>query len=154
MFTSNVKVGYRCLRGRGKLSRLVYLATPPPAQDMSQALSSVSSYCTIVLEYLVIRVVNIISVKIKMRCLHLMFSSDILIRGVGGQTVQAGLSCPPAQDLSQALSSVNSYCTITLEYLVVRVVNIISVKLGCKHQTFSSLVLVRAVGCKLSRLVY
>ena len=53
----------------------------------------------------------------------------------GGQAVQAGLSCPPpAQDLSQALSSVNSYCTITLENSAVRVVNIISVKLRVKLQ--------------------
>ena len=61
---------------------------------------------------------------------------------------------PPAQDLSQALSSVNSYCTITLENLVVRVVNIISVKLRCLHLTFSSIILVQGVGGKLSRLVY
>ena len=31
------------------------------------------------------------------------------------------------------MSSVNSYCTIILEYLVVRDVNIISVKLRCLH---------------------
>ena len=62
---------------------------------------------------------------------------------------------PPAQDLSQAVSSVNSYCTITLEYLVVRDVNIISVKLRCLHLTFSLVILVRGVGGgKLSRLVY
>ena len=46
-----------------------------------------------------------------------------------------GASCPgwfilrPAQDLCQTMSSVNSYCTIILEYLVVRDVNIISAKL-------------------------
>ena len=72
----------------------------------------------------------------------------------GGQAVQAGLSCPPAQDLGQTVSSVNSYCTIILEYLVVRDVNIISVKLRCLHLTFSSVILVRGVGGKLSRLVY
>ena len=87
-----------------------------------------------------------------------MFASNVQFgypcpRG-GGQAVQAGLSCPPAQDLSQAVSSVNSYCTITLEYLVVRDVNIISVKLRCLHLTFSSVILVRGVGGKLSRLVY
>ena len=120
---------------------------------------------------------NIISDKL--RCLHLTFSSVILVRGVGGQAVQAGLLkvwaggkinrpgqlpphplsicniiLPPAQDLGQTVSSVNSYCTIILEYLVVRDVNIISVKLRCLHLTFSSVILVRRVGGKLSRLVY
>ena len=65
-----------------------------------------------------------------------MFSSNIQFGypcprggvGGGGQAVQAGLSCPPpAQDLGQTVSSVNSYCTIILEYLVVWDVNIISV---------------------------
>ena len=42
----------------------------------------------------------------------------------------------------------------TLEYLVVRDVNIISVKLRCLNLTFSSVILVRGVGGKLSRLVY
>ena len=52
------------------------------------------------------------------------------------------------------MSSVNSYCTITLEYLVVRDVNIISFKLRCLHLTFSSVILVHRVGGKLSRPVY
>ena len=150
----------------------------PPAQNLGQTVSSVNSYCIIFLEYLVVRDVNII---VKLRCVHLTFSSVILFRGVGGtlsrlvylaprlgfgsgsvisqfllhhnlgifsckrykhyfsqtdmfssniqfgypcprggrQAVQAGLSCPPAHDLSQTVSSVNSYCTIILEYLVV-----------------------------------
>ena len=41
-----------------------------------------------------------------------------------------------------------------MENLVVRVVNIISVKLSCLHLRFSSVILVRGVGGKLSRLVY
>ena len=71
-----------------------------------------------------------------------------------------GASCPGwfilphAQDLGQTVSSVNSYCIIFLEYLVVRDVNIILVKLRCLHLTFSSVILVRGVGAKLSRLVY
>ena len=71
-----------------------------------------------------------------------------------------GASCPgwfilsSAQDLGQTVSTVNSYCTIILEYLVVRDVNIISVKLRCLNLTFSSVILVRGVGGKLSRLVY
>ena len=71
----------------------------------------------------------------------------------GGQAVQAGLS-PPPQDLGQTVSSVIFYCTIILEYLVVRDVNIISIKLRCLHLTFSLVILVRGVGGKLSRLVY
>ena len=62
---------------------------------------------------------------------------------------------PPAQDLGQAVSSVNSYCSIILEYLVVRDINIISVKLRYLHPAFSLVTLVRGVvGGKLSRLVY
>ena len=52
------------------------------------------------------------------------------------------------------MSSVNSYCTIILEYVVVRDVNIISVKLRCLHPTSVWFTLVRGVGGKLSRLVY
>ena len=54
-----------------------------------------------------------------------------------------GASCPgwfilpPTQDLGQTVSSVNSYCTIILDYLVVRDVNIISAKLRCLQPTFS-----------------
>ena len=189
----------------------------PSAQDLGQTVSSVKSYCTIILDYLVVRDVNIISVKL--RCLHLTFSLVILVRGVGGklsrlvylaphprpgfgsgsvisqfllhhnpgifsckrykhyfsqtdmftsniqfgypclrgggQAVQAGFSCATSpQDLGQTVSSVNSYCTIILEYLVVRDVNLISVKLRCLHLTFSSVILVRGVGGKLYRLVY
>ena len=68
-----------------------------------------------------------------------MFASNVQLdypcpRG-GGQAVKAGLSCTPAKDLGQTVSSVNSYCTIILEYLVVRDVNIISTKLRCLHPT-------------------
>ena len=129
----------------GKLSKLVYLA---PTQDLGQTVSSVNSYCAIILIYLVVRDVNIISVKL--RCLHLTFSLVILVRGVGGgQAVQASLSCPrppPQRNLGQAVSSVNSYCTIILEYLVVRDINIISAKPRCLHPTFSLVTLVRGVG--------
>ena len=122
----------------------------PPAQDLGQTVSSVNSYCTIIFEYLVVWDVNIILVKLK--CLHPMFSLVILVRGVGGKLSRFIL--PPTQNLSQAVSSVNSYCTIILEYLVVRDINIISVKLRCLHPTFSLVTLVRGVGGKLSRLVY
>ena len=82
-------------------------------------------------------------------------SSGLPLSEGWGQAVQAGLSCPTsAKDLGQTVSSVNSYCTIILEYLVVRDVNIISAKLRCLHLTFSSVILVRGVGGKLSRLFY
>ena len=205
MFASNVQFGYPCPRGGGggRASCPGWFILPP-AQDLGQAVSSVNSYCTIILEYLVVRNINIISVKL--RCLHPMFSLVTLVRGVGGklsrlvylaprprfesdivisqfllhhnlgkfscrscehyfsqtetftsnvqfdypclwgggggQAVQAGLSCPTPR----ILSSVNSYCTITLEYLVVSVVNIISVKLRCLLLTVSSVILVRGVG--------
>ena len=135
----------------GKLSRMVYL-TPPPTQGLGQAVSSFNSYCTITLEYLVVRDVNIISVKTT--CLHPTVSLVTLVRGVGGKLSRLVYLAPPAQDLGQTVSSVNSYCTIILEYLVVRDVNIISVKLRCLHLTFSSVIHVRGVEGKLSRFVY
>ena len=97
----------------GKLSRLVIW---PPTQDFGETVSSVNSYCTIILEYLVVRDVNIISDKL--RCLHLTFSWVILVRGVGGKLSRLVI-WPPAQDLGETVSSVNSYYTIILEYLVV-----------------------------------
>ena len=94
---------------------------------------------------------NIISAKL--RCLHLTFSSVIVVGGVGA-SCPCWLILPHAQDLGQAMSSVNSSCTIILEYLVVRDVNIISVKLRCLHLMFCSVILVRRMRGKLFRLVY
>ena len=71
-----------------------------------------------------------------------------------GERCPSWFILPPAQDMGQAVSSVNSYCTIILEYLVVRDINIISVKLRCLHRMFSLVTLVQGVGDKLSRLVY
>ena len=62
-----------------------------------------------------------------------------------------GASCPgwfilpPAKDLGQTVSSVNSYCTIIVEYLLVRDVNIISAKLRCLHPMFSLVTLFRGL---------
>ena len=133
MFTSNVQFGYPCQRGGGKLSRLVYLA-PRPGCESGIVIS----------QFLLHHNLGKFSCK---SCEHYfsqteMFTSNVQFgypcpRG-GGQAVQAGLSCPPPR----ILSSVNSYCTITLEYLVVSVVNIISVKLRCLHLTVSSVILV------------
>ena len=151
MFTSNVQFGYPCPRGGGQAVQAGLSC--PPAQDLGQTVLSVNSYCTIILEYLVVRDVNIISVKL--RCLHLTFSSVRLSLSEGwGASCPVWFILPPAQDLGQAVSSVNSYCTIILEYLVVRDINIILVKLTCFHPTFSLVTLVRGVGGKLSRLVY
>ena len=130
---------YLCPRGGGQAVQAGLSCPPPPAQNLGQTVSSVNSYCVIILKYLVVRDVNIISVKL--RCLHLTFSSVILFRGVGG-SCPGWFILPPAQDLGQAVSSVNSYCTIILEYLVVRDINIILVKLTCFHPTFSLVTLV------------
>ena len=126
----------------GKLSRLVYLG---PAQDLGQAASSVNSYCTIILEYLVVRDINIILVNL--RCLHSMFSLVTFVMSEGwGASCPGWFFLPPTQDLGQVVSSVNSYCTIILEYLVVRGINIISVKLRCLHPMFSLVTFVGGVG--------
>ena len=132
----------------GKLSRLVYLA-PPPTQDLGQAVSSV---------FLLLHNLGIFSCmryKYYFRQTE-MFASNVQFgypcRRGGGQAVQAGLSCPRPE--FQVVSLVNSYFTIFMEYLVVRDINIISVKLRCLHPTFSLITLVRGVGGKLSRLVY
>ena len=150
MFISNIQFGYPCRRGGGQAVQAGLSC--PPAQDLGQTVSSVNSYCTIILEYLVVRDINIISVKLT--CLHPTFSLVTLVRGLGA-SCPGGFILPPAQDLGQTVSSVNSYCTIILEYLVVRDVNIISdSQTRCLHLTFSSVILVRGSGGKLSRLVY
>ena len=87
-----------------------------------------------------------------------MFTSNIQFgypcpRG-GGASCPGWFILPPAKDLGQAVSSVNSYCTIIFEYLVVWDINIILVKLSCLHPMFSLVTFVRVVGSKLSRLVY
>ena len=151
MFSSNIQFDYPCPRGGGGGASCPGWFILPPPQDLGQTVSSVNSYCTIILEYLVVWDVNIISVKLK--CFHPMFSLVIRVRGMGA-SCPGWFILPPAQDLGQAVSSVSSYCTIVLEYLVIRVVNIISVKLRCLHLMFSSVILIRGVGGKLSRLVY
>ena len=70
MFTSNVQFGYPYPRGGVQVVQA------------SQAVSSVNSYYTIILEYLVVRDININSAKL--RCLHPTFSLVTLVRGVGG----------------------------------------------------------------------
>ena len=89
MFTSNVHFGYPCPRGWGQA---VQAGLTCPAQDLGQAVSSVNSYCTIILEYLIIRDMNIISVELKR--LHAMFSLITFVRVLWGKAVQAALSCP------------------------------------------------------------
>ena len=125
----------------------------PPAQDLGQAVSSVNSYCTIILEYLVVRDINIILVKLI--CFHPTSVWLPLSEGWGGGAGCPGwFILPPAHDLGQTVSSVNSYCTIILEYLVVRDINIISVKRKYLHPMFSLVILVQGMAGKLSRLVY
>ena len=144
MSISNVQFGYLCSRGWGQAAGLVYLA-PPPAKDLGQAVSSVNSYGTIMLEYVVVRDIDIISVKLT--CLHPMFSLVTFVRDMGGKLSRL-IYLAPVQDLhvDQAVSSVSSCCTIILECLVVRDINIISVKLRCPYPTFSLVAFVRGVG--------
>ena len=114
----------------------------PPAQDLGQAVSSVNSYCTIIL-----------------KCEHYFSKTDMFTsnfqfgypcpRGGGGASCPGWFILPPhthTQDLGQTVSSVNSYCTMILEYLVLKDVNIISVKLRCLHLMFSSVILVQGWG--------
>ena len=132
----------------GELSRVLYLV-PRPGFGSGSVIS----------QFLLHHNLGIFSCK---RCEHYfsqteMFTSNIQFgypcpRG-GGQAVQADLSCPPTQDLGETVSSVNSYCTIIVKYLVVRDVNINSVKLKCLHLMFCLVILVRGMGGKLSRLV-
>ena len=81
MFTSNVQFGYPCPRGGGASFPGWFIL--PTSKDLGQTLSSVNSYCTIILDYLVVRDVNIIPAKL--RCLHPTFSLVILVRGVDGK---------------------------------------------------------------------
>ena len=90
MFTSNVQFGYPCPRGGGQTVQAGLSC--PPAQDLSQALSLVNSYCTITLEYLVVRVEHYFS-QTEMLTSNVQFGYPCP-RG-GGPAVQAGLSCPP-----------------------------------------------------------
>ena len=65
MFASNVQLGYPCPRGGGQAVLADLSCPPPPAKDLGR---TVNSYCTIILEYLVVRDVN--SISAKLRCLH------------------------------------------------------------------------------------
>ena len=139
---------YLWLRGGGG-GQAVQAGLSYPHLDFGQTVSSVNSYCTIILDHLVVRDVNIISAKL--RCLHPTFSLVTLVRGLGGKLSRLVYFAPAPshpQDLGQTVSSV------ILDYLVVRDVNIISAKLRCLHPTFSLVTLVRGVGDKLSGLVY
>ena len=87
MFTSKVQFGYPCPRGGGASCPGWFIL--PPAQDLGQTVSSVNSYCTIILKYLVVRDVNIISAKLD--C-GLSILSEIL---GGGQDKPPWTACPP-----------------------------------------------------------
>ena len=106
----------------GKLSRLVYLA-PRPGFGSNSVIS----------QFLLHHNLGIFSCK---RCEHYFSQTEMFTSNVQfgypcprcwGQAVQGGLSCPPPR----IWVKLNSYCTIILEYLVVRDVNIISAKLDC-----------------------
>ena len=135
---------------------MVYLCPKGGGQAVQAGLScphpgSVNSYCIIIFEYLVVRDVNIISVKL--RCLHLTFSWVILVQGLEDNLSRLVYLAPgPGFGSNSVISQFLLHHIF--EYLVLRDVNIISVKLRCLHLTFSSVILVRGVGGKLSRLVF
>ena len=115
--------------GGGKLSRLVYLA---PRQGFGSN--------SVISSFLLHHNLGIFRCK---RCEHYfsqteMFTSKIslvtLVRGVGA-SCPGWFILPPAKDLGRTVSSAHSYCTIILEYLVAKDVNIISAKLRCLHPT-------------------
>ena len=148
MFASSVQFGYPCPRGGGQAVQ-AGLSCPPPHPPRPGFGSD-----SVINQFLLHYYLGIFSCK---RYKHYfsqieMFTSNFQF---GYPCPRVGASCPgwfilpSAQDLSQAVSSVNSYCAITLEYLVVRDVNIISVRLRCLRLKFSRVILVRGVGGKL-----
>ena len=141
MFSSNISLVILVRGVGGKLSRLVYL-TP--------RLGFVSG--SVISQFLLHHNLGIFSCK---RYKHYfsqteMFTSNVqfgypCLRG-GGQAVQAGLSCPPTKDLGQTVSSVYSYCTIILEYLVAIIVEHYFSQTEMFTSNISLVTLVRGVG--------
>ena len=148
MFTSNISL-VTLVRGvGGKLSRLVYLA---PRLGFESNNVIVNSYCTIILEYVVVRDVYIISVKL--RCLHPTSVWFTLVRGVGGKLSRLVYLAPRLGFVSGSVIS---------QFLLHHNLGIFSCK-RYKHyfsqtemftSNISLVTLVRGVGDKLSRLVY
>ena len=149
MFAYNVQFGYPCPRGGGKLSRLVYLAPRPGFESAS-----------VISQFLLHHNLGIFSCK---RCEHYFSQTEMLTSNVqfgypclrgGGASCPGWFILPPAQDLSQAVSSVNS-----LQHNL----GIFSCK-RCEHyfsqtEMFTSnfqfgYPCMRGGGGKLSRLVY
>ena len=99
MLTSNVQLGYVLTRGGGQAVQ-GGLSCPPPR--ISERIDNTQILLHHLLqEYLVERDVNFISVNL--RCLLQTFSWVTYWQGVGagGQAVQGGLSCLPAQNFRE-----------------------------------------------------
>ena len=125
----------------GKLSRLVYLA-PPPTPRIWVRQCHQPSYCSIILEYLVVRDVKIISIKLKW--LHPIFSLVILVRGVGGKLSRlVYLAHHPGFGSGSVIS----------QFLLHHYLGIFSFK-RCEHYLHPTFSLVSLVRGMLSRLVY
>ena len=107
MFASNVQFGYPCPRGGGQ-------AVQAPGFGSGCVIS----------QFLLHHNLGIFSCK---RYKHYFNQTDVFIQHSVWLPFSEGwgASCPgwfilpPAQDLGQTVSSVNSYCIIILEYLVV-----------------------------------
>ena len=118
MFTSNIQFGYPCPRGGGQAVQAGLFA-----RILGQTVSSVYSG-SVISQFLLLLNLGIFSSK---RCEHYFSQSEMFISNVqfgypcpkgGGQAVQAGLSCPLPRIWVRQCNQ--SYCTIILEYLVVR----------------------------------
>ena len=107
---------------------------------------------TVISQFLLHHNIGIFSCKRCEHYFHLTFSLVILVRGVGGKLSRLVYLAPRPGFGSNSV--ISQLLVIILEYLVVWDVKIISVKSRCLHLTFSSVILVRGVGGKLSRLVY
>ena len=153
MFTSNVQLGYLLAMGLGQAVQTGLFCTPPRISERMDNQQILLHH--LLQKYLDERDINFIcqsemlTSNVQLGYLLVMVGGKLfrLVYIAPGEAVQAGLSCPPLpapppKNLGQAVSSVNSYCTIFLEYLVVRNVNIISGKLKCLHPTSSFVTLV------------
>ena len=146
MFTSNIQFGYSCPRGGGQAVQ-AGLSCPPQRIWVEQchqfiliALRLGFGSGSVISQFLLHHNLGIFSCK---RYKHYLSQTEMFTSSIGlvNLVLGWGASCPvwfikpPTEDLGRTVSSVHSYCTIILEYLVVPDVYIISAKLKCLHPT-------------------
>ena len=97
MITPNIQLGFLLTRGGGQAVQ-GGLSCPPPR--ISKRMDNQQFLLHFLLqEYLVERDINFISVNLEMLTSNVQLGY-VLTRG-GGQAVQGGLSCPPAQNFRE-----------------------------------------------------